>query len=122
MHTVIQVPPDGVVGSRNCHCHPFAASTIDVTECFKRQTVSACPQASRAILHSRHHDDGILPILVRKLILSILIKNLPVGQIPATAIPKCLLRFHEIDLSLKRFPSMNFPSSCLSKKSATHVP
>ena len=25
MHAVIQVPPDGVVGSRNCCCHSFTA-------------------------------------------------------------------------------------------------
>jgi len=41
VHAVIQVPPDGVVGSRNCHCHSFAACTVDVTVCFIRQTVSA---------------------------------------------------------------------------------
>jgi len=35
MHAVIQEPPDGVVGSRNCRCHPFAVCTIDVTVCFK---------------------------------------------------------------------------------------
>jgi len=31
MHAVIQVPPDGVVGSRKCRCHPFAAVAVDVT-------------------------------------------------------------------------------------------
>ena len=41
VHAVIQVPPDGVVGSRRCRCHPFAVCTVDVTECFSRQTVSA---------------------------------------------------------------------------------
>ena len=41
MHAVIQVPPDGVVGSRNCRCHSFVACTVDVTVCFSRQTVSA---------------------------------------------------------------------------------
>ena len=25
IHAVMQMPPDGVVGSRNCRCHPFAA-------------------------------------------------------------------------------------------------
>ena len=41
VHAVIQVPPDGVVGSRNCHCHSFAACTVDMTVCFGCQTVSA---------------------------------------------------------------------------------
>jgi len=41
VHAVIQVPPDGVVGSRICRCHSFAACTVDVTVCFGRQTVSA---------------------------------------------------------------------------------
>ena len=41
MHAVIQVPPDEVVGSRNCWCYYFAACTVDVTVCFGRQTVSA---------------------------------------------------------------------------------
>ena len=41
VHAVIQVPPDGVVGSLNCCCHSFAACTVDVTVCFIRQTVSA---------------------------------------------------------------------------------
>jgi len=41
VHTVIQVPLDAVVGSRNCCCHSFAACTVDVTMCFIRQTVSA---------------------------------------------------------------------------------
>ena len=41
VHAVIQVPPDGVVGSRNCCCYSFAAYTVDVTVCFIRQTVSA---------------------------------------------------------------------------------
>ena len=40
MHAVIHVPLDGVVGSRNCCCNPFAACTIDVTICFIRQTVN----------------------------------------------------------------------------------
>jgi len=40
VHAVIQVPPDGVVGSRDCRCHSFAACTVDVTVCFSRQTVS----------------------------------------------------------------------------------
>ena len=41
VHAIIQVPPDGVVGSRNCCCHSFAACTVDVTVCFIRQTVNA---------------------------------------------------------------------------------
>jgi len=41
VHAVIQVPPNGVVGSRNCRFHPFAACTVDVIVCFSRQTVSA---------------------------------------------------------------------------------
>jgi len=41
VHAVIQVPPDGVVGSSNCRCHSFAACTVDVTLCFGHQTVSA---------------------------------------------------------------------------------
>ena len=41
MHAVKQVPPDGVVGSRNCCCHSFVACTVDVTVWFIRQTVSA---------------------------------------------------------------------------------
>ena len=36
MHDVIQVHPDGVLGSRNCRCHPFASCTIDITVCFVR--------------------------------------------------------------------------------------
>jgi len=71
------------------------------------------PRASRAILHSRHPADCILPILVRKLV---------VGVFPATAIPNRLLRFHGFFLSLKYFPSIKFPASCLSMKSAAHVP
>jgi len=71
------------------------------------------PQASRAILHSRHPADCILPILV---------KRLAVGVFPATAIPNRLLCFHGVFVSLKYFPSINFPASCLSVKSATHVP
>jgi len=35
------VPPDGVVGSRNCCCNSSAACTVDVTVCFSCQTVSA---------------------------------------------------------------------------------
>ena len=31
MHAVIQVSPDGMVGSRNCCCHSFAACAVDVT-------------------------------------------------------------------------------------------
>ena len=85
MHAVIQVPPDGEVGSRNCRYHPFtAACTLDVAVCFSRQTVSALIPGSRAILHIRHPADCILPILVRKL---------AVGVFPASAIPNCLLRF-----------------------------
>ena len=41
MHAVIQVLPDGVVGSRNCCCHPFAAGTINVAVYLNRETVSA---------------------------------------------------------------------------------
>jgi len=41
MHDVIQVPPDGVVVSSNCCCHPFAAYNVGVTVYFSRQTVSA---------------------------------------------------------------------------------
>ena len=41
MHAVIQVPPDGVVGSHNYRCHLFVACTDDVTVCFSRQTISA---------------------------------------------------------------------------------
>ena len=70
------------------------------------------PRASRAILHSRHPADCILPILVRKL---------AVGVCPATAIPNRLLRRHGIFLSLRYFPSITLPASCLSMKSATHV-
>ena len=40
MHADKQVPPDGVVGSRNCRCHLFAACTVDVTVCSICQTVS----------------------------------------------------------------------------------
>ena len=50
------------------------------------------PRASVAILHSRHHADYILPILVKKMAF---------GVIPATAVPKHLLGFHRICLSLK---------------------
>jgi len=39
MHVVIQVPPDGVVGSCNFCCHPFAACTVDVKVCVNRQTI-----------------------------------------------------------------------------------
>jgi len=63
--TVMQVPPHGVQ-SCNCHCHPFAACTVEVTICFNRQIVSALTWNSRALLHSRHPADCILPILVTK--------------------------------------------------------
>ena len=41
IHAVLQVPLDGVVGRYNICCHFFAASTVDVTVCFSRQTVNA---------------------------------------------------------------------------------
>jgi len=41
MHAVIQVPPDGVLDNHNCHCHPFAACTADITVRFNRQIVNA---------------------------------------------------------------------------------
>jgi len=63
---------------------------------FARPSVLS-PRASRAILHSRHPADCILPILVRKL---------AVGVFPATAIPNRLLRCHGIFLSLKYFPDL----------------
>ena len=81
VHAVVQVPPDGVVGSCDCRCHSFAACTVDVTVCFSRRTVSvlrASPGASHVILYSRHPAYCILPILVRKLAF---------GVFPATAIP-----------------------------------
>jgi len=70
------------------------------------------PRASRTILHSRHPADFILPILVRWL---------DVGVNHSTAIPKRLLRFHEIGLSLKCFPSINFhPVSAWSSLPMCH--
>jgi len=38
------VPPDGVVGSRNCCCHSFAACTVDVTAGKTYQTKCAAGQ------------------------------------------------------------------------------
>jgi len=78
-----------------------------------RQCSLLGPLVLRSDLPSHHHAHCILPILVRKVV---------VGVFPATAIPKRLLRFHRICLSLKYFPSINFPASCLSVKSAIHVP
>ena len=49
MHAVIQVPPDGVVDSRKCLRHSFAACTVHVTVCFSCQTVSALTSG-----HSRY--------------------------------------------------------------------
>ena len=71
------------------------------------------PRASRFLLHSRHPAGCVLPIFVRKP---------AVGVISATRIPKRLRRFHGICSSLKYYPSINFPASCLSIKSDTHVP
>jgi len=71
------------------------------------------PRPSRALLQSWHPIDRILPIFV---------SWLDVGVIPATAIPMCLRRLHGTCLSLTWFPIMNFPASCLSMKSAIHVP
>jgi len=73
VHTVIQVPPDGVMGPRDCCCHSFAACIVDVTVCFIRRTVSAL--TSGLSRYSAHPADCILPILVRKL---------AVGVFPAT--------------------------------------
>jgi len=84
MHAVMQVPPDEVVGSRDCRCHPFAALTI----CFNRPAVLSL-RASRAILHSRQPADCILPVFV---------SWLATGVIPVTYIPKRLLRLHGICL------------------------
>ena len=116
MYAIIQVHLDEVVDSCNCHCHPFAACTVDVTVCFSRQTVS---RASHAILHSRHPVDCLLP---NRPVGPILSRIRAVGILPATAIPKRLLCFHGICLSLKYFLSINLPASCLSMKSSTHVP
>ena len=110
VHAVIQEHPDGVVGSRNCRCYSFAACTADVTGYLSRQTAVLSPWAFGAILHSRHSADCILPILIKKL---------AVGVFPATAIPNRLLRLHGILLSLKYFPSISLPASCLSMKYAT---
>ena len=71
------------------------------------------PHIRHAILHSRHPADCILPILV---------SELAVGVFPATAIPNRLLLCHGIFWSFRYFPSINLPASCLSMKSATHVP
>ena len=47
-HAVIQVSPDGVVGSRNCCCHSCATCTVDVTVCFTSARPSVLlPRASR---------------------------------------------------------------------------
>jgi len=79
MHAVIQVPPDGVVDSRNCRCHSFAACTVWPCVSAARPSVLS-PWASHTILHSRHPAaaDCILPILVTKLAVSVF---------SATAIP-----------------------------------
>jgi len=78
------------------------------------------PRAPRAILHSRHPVDYILPIFNR-------VSWLAVGVIPATLISKrllCPMKF--VSPVLRYFSSTNFPVSCLSMirgmKSATHVP
>ena len=91
MHTVIQVPLDAVVGSRNGCCHPFEACTVDVTAHSSRQTVSALTP----ILYSQHPANCILPILVRKLAATV---------IPATTSPS-LLRFHGIVGYSNTFPA-----------------
>jgi len=44
-----------------------------------------------------------------------------VDVFPATAIPNRLLDLHGFFWSLKYFPSINSPTSCLSMESATHV-
>jgi len=113
MHAVIQVPLDWVVGSHNCRCHPFAACIVDVNLCFNWQTVSALTSGFS------HYFAQPTPYWLH---LAYLVKWLAVGIIPATTIPKRLLRLHEICLSFKYFPSINFPAFCLSMKSATHVP
>jgi len=69
------------------------------------------PRASRAIPHSRHPADCILPILVRKL---------PIGVILVTAIPKRLLRFNGICFSHKYFPNIVF--SCILSQHQVRYP
>jgi len=57
MHAGIQVPPDGVVGSRNCRCHPLAACCCDNMfqlpdcQCFHFGLLAGAP------LHSQHPTD-----------------------------------------------------------------
>jgi len=57
MHAGVQVPPDGVVGSRNCRCHPFAACCCDRMfqlpdcQCFHFVLLAGAP------LNSQHPTD-----------------------------------------------------------------
>ena len=73
------------------------------------------------LLCSIHTDASSLRWHPADCVLPILVSWLEIRVIPATAIPKRLLRLHGICLSLKYLPSINFPASCLGMKSATHV-
>jgi len=108
MHAVIQVPPDGVVGSHNCRCHLFAACIVDVTVCFSSQTVSAL--TSGLLRYSAHPADCIFSILVRKVV---------VGKFPATAIPNSRLCFHGIFLVTQILPRHK-PSCILYQHEVCH--
>jgi len=99
--------------SRNCRCHSFAACTVDVTVCFVSALTSGFSHYSAKPTPCWLHLAYLVKILVSKA---------AVGVFPATAILNRLLRFHEIFLSLKYFPKINLPASCLSMKSAAHVP
>jgi len=56
MYTVIQLPPDRVVGSRSCCCHSFAACTVS----------ALTSGLSRYSAQTKTPADCILPILVKK--------------------------------------------------------
>ena len=55
VHAVIQVPPDGVVGSLNCVVAIPSQPALLMWPCVSSTRLSVLsPRASRAILHSRH--------------------------------------------------------------------
>jgi len=94
MHAVIQVPPDGVVGSRNCRCHSFAACTIDMTVRFNRQPDCECCHLWLLALYCTADNLLIASCLFW-------LADWPSAYVPATAIPKRLLHLSGCLLSLK---------------------
>jgi len=113
VHAVIQVPPDGVVGSRNYCCHSFAACTVDVTVCFICQTVSALTSGL-----SRYFAQ-LTPCWLH---LAYFGQKTGCWRISCHHHPQSSPSPPWDFLSVRYFPSMNLSASCLSMKSATHVP